>query len=110
MIIDMQIRLKQIMYEYRILSTHLEKAIRHFVICFLLKVRTRFPPEPNGILHIGHAKAININFGYAKAHNGITFLRYDDTNPEKEEEKFFTGILDMVTWLGYKPYEVSFYC
>ncbi len=71
-------------------------------------MRTRFPPEPNGILHIGHAKAININFGYAKAHNGITFLRYDDTNPEKEEEKFFTGILDMVTWLGYKPYEVSF--
>merc|ERR1712142_656445 len=71
------------------------------------QVRTRFPPEPNGILHIGHAKAININFGYAKAHGGITFLRYDDTNPEKEEEKFFTGILDMVTWLGYKPYQVT---
>jgi len=71
------------------------------------QVRTRFPPEPNGILHIGHAKAININFGYAKAHDGITFLRYDDTNPEKEEEKFFTGILDMVTWLGYKPYKIT---
>jgi len=71
------------------------------------QVRTRFPPEPNGILHIGHAKAININFGYAKAHDGITFLRYDDTNPEKEEEKFFTGILDMVTWLGYKPVQVT---
>lgn len=64
------------------------------------KVQTRFPPEPNGILHIGHAKAININFGYAAAHNGICYLRYDDTNPEKEEEKFFTGIKDMVTWLG----------
>lgn len=64
------------------------------------KVRTRFPPEPNGILHIGHAKAININFGYAAANDGSCFLRYDDTNPEKEEEKFFTGILDMVTWLG----------
>lgn len=63
-------------------------------------MRTRFPPEPNGILHIGHAKAININFGYAAANNGICFLRYDDTNPEKEEEKFFTGIYDMVTWLG----------
>ena len=71
------------------------------------QVRTRFPPEPNGILHIGHAKAININFGYAKAHDGVTFLRYDDTNPEKEEEKFFTGIFDMVDWLGYKPYKVT---
>ncbi|XP_033643669.1 glutamine--tRNA ligase-like [Asterias rubens] len=70
-------------------------------------VRTRFPPEPNGILHIGHAKAINFNFGYARAHGGITFLRYDDTNPEKEEEKFFTAILDMVRWLGYEPYKVT---
>lgn len=66
-------------------------------------VRTRFPPEPNGILHIGHAKAININFGYAAAHNGTCYLRYDDTNPEKEEEKFFVAIRDMVEWLGYKP-------
>ncbi|XP_013185944.2 probable glutamine--tRNA ligase [Amyelois transitella] len=71
------------------------------------KVRTRFPPEPNGILHIGHAKAININFGYAAAHDGICFLRYDDTNPEKEEEKFFIGIKDMVEWLGYKPYKIT---
>ena len=71
------------------------------------QVRTRFPPEPNGILHIGHAKAININFGYAAAHDGITFLRYDDTNPEKEEEKFFTGIRDIVEWLGYKPYQIT---
>lgn len=71
------------------------------------KVRTRFPPEPNGILHIGHAKAININFGYAAAHDGICFLRYDDTNPEKEEEKFFVGIKDMVEWLGYTPYQIT---
>nr|CAH7724021.1 unnamed protein product [Callosobruchus chinensis] len=71
------------------------------------KVRTRFPPEPNGILHIGHAKAININFGYAAAYDGICFLRYDDTNPEKEEEKFFTGIKDMVSWLGYTPYKIT---
>uniref|UniRef100_A0A7N6BYS0 Glutamine--tRNA ligase n=1 Tax=Anabas testudineus TaxID=64144 RepID=A0A7N6BYS0_ANATE len=63
------------------------------------QIRTRFPPEPNGILHIGHAKAINFNFGYAKANNGICFLRYDDTNPEKEEEKYFTAIKDMVEWL-----------
>ncbi|XP_018617738.1 glutamine--tRNA ligase [Scleropages formosus] len=72
------------------------------------QVRTRFPPEPNGILHIGHAKAINFNFGYAKANDGICFLRYDDTNPEKEEEKYFTGIRDMVEWLGYKPYKVTY--
>lgn len=72
------------------------------------KVKTRFPPEPNGILHIGHAKAININFGYAEAHNGTCYLRYDDTNPEKEEEKFVTGILDMVQWLGYKPAKITY--
>merc|ERR1719317_1144238 len=71
------------------------------------QVRTRFPPESNGILHIGHAKAINFNFGYAKANNGICYLRYDDTNPEKEEEKFFTGILDTVRWLGYEPYKIT---
>lgn len=71
------------------------------------QVRTRFPPEPNGILHIGHAKAININFGYAAANNGVCFLRYDDTNPEKEEEKFFVGIRNMVEWLGYKPYKIT---
>uniref|UniRef100_A0A1B0CGP3 Probable glutamine--tRNA ligase n=1 Tax=Lutzomyia longipalpis TaxID=7200 RepID=A0A1B0CGP3_LUTLO len=71
------------------------------------KVRTRFPPEPNGILHIGHAKAININFGYAQAHGGTCYLRYDDTNPEKEEEKFFVGIRDMVEWLGYTPAKIT---
>lgn len=71
------------------------------------QVRTRFPPEPNGILHIGHAKAININFGYAAAQNGVCFLRYDDTNPEKEEEKFFIAIKDMVEWLGYSPYAIT---
>lgn len=70
-------------------------------------VHTRFPPEPNGILHIGHAKAININFGYAKTHGGHCNLRYDDTNPEKEEERYFTGILDMVRWLGYEPHRVT---
>ena len=64
------------------------------------QVITRFPPEPNGILHIGHAKAINFNFGYAKSHGGITYLRYDDTNPEKEDIRFIRGIQEMVEWLG----------
>ncbi|XP_055939600.1 probable glutamine--tRNA ligase [Argiope bruennichi] len=71
------------------------------------QVRTRFPPEPNGILHIGHAKAVNINFGYAEAHGGLCILRYDDTNPEKEEEKYFNEILEMVRWLGYEPAMIS---
>ncbi|XP_014225371.1 probable glutamine--tRNA ligase [Trichogramma pretiosum] len=70
-------------------------------------VITRFPPEPNGILHLGHAKAININFGYAAAHGGLCFLRYDDTNPEKEEKQFVDGIKDIVTWLGYNPSKIT---
>lgn len=72
------------------------------------KVVTRFPPEPNGYLHIGHAKAINVNFGYAKAHNGICYLRYDDTNPEAEEEKYFVSILETVRWLGFEPYKITY--
>ena len=72
------------------------------------KVRTRFPPEPNGILHIGHAKAININFGYAKAFDGLCYLRFDDTNPEKEEQRFVDGIGEMVEWLGYKPFKITY--
>ncbi|CAO3639672.1 unnamed protein product [Cunninghamella blakesleeana] len=72
------------------------------------KVYTRFPPEPNGYLHIGHAKAINVNFGYAKAHDGVTYLRYDDTNPEAEEEKYFTSILETVRWLGFEPWKITY--
>ncbi|KAI9693205.1 MAG: Glutaminyl-tRNA synthetase [Bathelium mastoideum] len=71
-------------------------------------VRTRFPPEPNGYLHIGHAKAICVNFGFAKHHNGICFLRYDDTNPQKEEERYFTSIQEMVRWLGFEPYQITY--
>ena len=71
-------------------------------------VRTRFPPEPNGYLHIGHAKAIAVNFGFAKYHRGICFLRFDDTNPQKEEERYFTAIQDMVKWLGFEPHQVTY--
>ncbi|KAF1994042.1 glutaminyl-tRNA synthetase [Amniculicola lignicola CBS 123094] len=70
-------------------------------------VRTRFPPEPNGFLHIGHCKAIAVNFGFAKHYGGVCFLRYDDTNPEKEEEIYFTSILDIVRWLGFEPFQVT---
>jgi glutaminyl-tRNA synthetase len=71
-------------------------------------VVTRFPPEPNGYLHIGHAKAIAVNFGFAKYHGGKCYLRFDDTNPEAEEEKYFTAIKEMVEWLGFKPYAVTY--
>lgn len=71
-------------------------------------VITRFPPEPNGYLHIGHAKAIAVNFGFAKYHGGECYLRFDDTNPEAEEEKYFTAIKEMVEWLGFKPYRVTY--
>jgi glutaminyl-tRNA synthetase len=59
-------------------------------------------------LHIGHAKSINITFGYAKAHNGICYLRYDDTNPEAEKEEYFIKIREAVEWLGYKPYKITY--
>ncbi|OAA70385.1 glutaminyl-tRNA synthetase [Cordyceps fumosorosea ARSEF 2679] len=71
-------------------------------------VITRFPPEPNGYLHIGHAKAIAVNFGFAKYHGGVTYLRFDDTNPEKEEEKYFVAIQEVVKWLGFEPYKVTY--
>lgn len=70
-------------------------------------VHTRFPPEPNGYLHIGHAKAITVNFGFAKSYGGVCNLRFDDTNPAKEEEKFFTSIKEMVAWLGFSPYTIT---
>ena len=71
-------------------------------------VVTRFPPEPNGYLHIGHAKAIAVNFGFAKHHGGKCYLRFDDTNPEAEEEKYFTAIKEMVKWLGFEPCAVTY--
>src|SRR5215813_5627111 len=73
------------------LSSHKHKAIV-----------TRFPPEPNGYLHIGHAKSIALNFGIAQEFPGQCNLRFDDTNPTKEEQEYIDSIQADVTWLGYK--------
>lgn len=72
------------------------------------QVFTRFPPEPNGFLHIGHSKAIMVNFGYAKFHDGKCYLRFDDTNPEAEDEVYFELIKRMVEWLGFKPWTITY--
>jgi glutaminyl-tRNA synthetase len=77
------------------------------------KVATRFPPEPNGYLHIGHAKSIVLNFGVAEDYNGTCNLRFDDTNPHKEDIEYVESIQEDVQWLGYqwhdKPYYASNY-
>ena len=81
------------------------------------RIRTRFPPEPNGYLHVGHAKSICLNFGLARDYGGICHLRFDDTNPEKEDTEYVNSIIDAVRWLGFEwngapdatPYQASDY-
>ena len=73
------------------------------------RVHTRFPPEPNGYLHIGHAKSICLNFGIARKYNGKCNLRFDDTNPLKEEVEYVESIIDDVKWLGFKWDNKPFY-
>jgi glutaminyl-tRNA synthetase len=73
------------------------------------KIRTRFPPEPNGYLHFGHAKSICLNFGLAREYGGACHMRFDDTNPEKEEQEYVDAILDAVRWLGFDWGEHLYY-
>jgi glutaminyl-tRNA synthetase len=73
------------------------------------EIRTRFPPEPNGYLHFGHAKAICLNFGLPKEYGGRCNLRFDDTNPEKEEQEYVDAIKDLVHWLGFNWEQHEYY-
>ncbi|XP_050221503.1 glutamine--tRNA ligase, cytoplasmic isoform X2 [Mercurialis annua] len=72
------------------------------------KVYTRFPPEPNGYLHIGHAKAMFVDFGLAKERGGCCYLRFDDTNPEAEKKEYIDHIQEIVEWMGWKPFKITY--
>jgi len=72
------------------------------------KWQTRFPPEPNGYLHIGHAKAMHFDFGVASKFGGNTYLRFDDTNPTAEKQEYIDSIISSVSWLGHRPFKVTY--
>ena len=94
----------------------MEKATQHFIKTIIendfnknITITTRFPPEPNGYLHIGHAKSICLNFNMAKQFNGNCNLRFDDTNPAKEDQKYIDSIISDIKWLGFNWGDKIFY-
>ena len=82
--------------------------LAHHLAATAGKVVTRFPPEPNGYLHIGHAKAMFVDFGMAKQYDGVCYLRYDDTNPEAEKREYIDHIQEIVGWLGWHPWKITY--
>ena len=87
------------------IKTIMQKELENGVVDYIL---TRFPPEPNAYLHIGHARAIITNFELAKCFNGATNLRFDDTNPSKEDTEYVEAIKKDIEWLGYTPKTVNY--
>ncbi|HSN50769.1 MAG TPA: glutamine--tRNA ligase/YqeY domain fusion protein [Bacteroidales bacterium] len=95
-------KVKPLNFIEEIINEDLKNGVYH-------KVHTRFPPEPNGYLHIGHAKSICLNFGLGKKYNGQTNLRFDDTNPVKEDTEYVDSIMEDVRWLGFDWEDRLFY-
>ena len=86
----------------QIISNDVNSGLDRRSLCF------RFPPEPNGYLHIGHAKAIGLNFGLGEQYKAPVYLRFDDTNPAAEEQEFVDAIKNDISWLGYSWKKVTY--
>ncbi|MDD3152914.1 MAG: glutamate--tRNA ligase family protein, partial [Bacteroidales bacterium] len=99
----METEVKSLNFLEQIIEEDLKKPEYHNTIL------TRFPPEPNGYLHIGHAKSICLNFGLAAKYHGKTNLRFDDTNPSREEEEYVESIKEDIKWLGFDWGDREFY-